>query len=75
MAVATETAGQSPPAAHEAATLWAVLGTIFDRRGRRGRQYPLQPLHQHDFHKAENRELCSHISGAIHPASVPSTYC
>ena len=44
MAVATETAGQSAPAAHEAATLWAVLGTIFDRRGRRGRQYPLQPL-------------------------------
>ena len=44
MAVATETAGQSAPAAHEAARLWAVLGTIFDRRGRRGRRYPLQPL-------------------------------
>lgn len=41
-------AGESPgPAALPAtapSTLWEALGTIFDRRGRRGRQYPLQPL-------------------------------
>ena len=38
---ATETAGQT---ATVAATLWNALGTIADRRGRRGRQYPLQAL-------------------------------
>ena len=40
--------GESPepaaPSATAPSTLWDVLGTIFDRRGRRGRQYPLQPL-------------------------------
>ena len=41
-------AGESPepaaPTATAPSTLWDALGTIFDRRGRRGRQYPLQPL-------------------------------
>lgn len=35
------TAGQATPAP---ATLWEALGTIADRRGRKGRQYPLQAL-------------------------------
>lgn len=46
MAQTTEpTAPQSGrQAAPAAATLWGVLGTIADRRGRKGRQYPLQAL-------------------------------
>ena len=40
----SETAGQATQVALVAATLWGVLGTIFDRRGRKGRQYPLQAL-------------------------------
>lgn len=41
---AEETAGQATDAAPTAAILWDVLGTISDRRGRKGRQYPLQAL-------------------------------
>lgn len=49
MAEASElTASEAPePAAQTAevsATLWEALGTIADRRGRKGRQYPLQAL-------------------------------
>ena len=38
------TAPQATPPAPAAPTLWEVLGTIADRRGRKGRQYPLQAL-------------------------------
>lgn len=44
---AAEPAATPAPAAQTVAvpaTLWEVLGTIIDRRGRKGRQYPLQPL-------------------------------
>jgi DDE_Tnp_1-associated/Transposase DDE domain len=41
---ATETAGPASLPTPVGATLWGVLGTIIDRRGRRGRQYPLQAL-------------------------------
>ena len=46
MAVASETAatGQATQVARVAPTLWEVLGTIADQRGRKGRQYPLQAL-------------------------------
>jgi hypothetical protein len=41
----TETATRAEPASAPAsATLWDVLGTLVDRRGRKGRQYPLQAL-------------------------------
>ena len=41
---ATETAEPASQTATVPATLWDALGTIADRRGRRGRQYPLQAL-------------------------------
>lgn len=41
---ASETPEPTAPTGAVAATLWAVLGTIADRRGRKGRQYPMQPL-------------------------------
>jgi hypothetical protein len=41
---AAETAGQATQVALAAPTLWEALGTIADRRGRKGRQYPLQAL-------------------------------
>lgn len=49
MAMTTDpTAASEPPTVPApvptAATLWDVLGTIVDQRGRKGRQYPLQAL-------------------------------
>ena len=41
---ATQTAEPATPPTPAAATLWEVLGTIVDRRGRKGRQYPLPAL-------------------------------
>lgn len=41
---ADDAAGAAMRVAPGSATLWAVLGTIIDRRGRKGRQYPLQAL-------------------------------
>lgn len=41
---APEMAGQATLVALAAPTLWEALGTIADRRGRKGRQYPLQAL-------------------------------
>jgi hypothetical protein len=41
---ATATADPATQAAQSPATLWDALGTILDRRGRQGRQYPLQAL-------------------------------
>jgi hypothetical protein len=41
---APQTAQQGAPPALAVPTLWEVLGTIADRRGRKGRQYPLQAL-------------------------------
>jgi hypothetical protein len=41
---APEMAGQATQGALAAPTLWEALGTIADRRGRKGRQYPLQAL-------------------------------
>ena len=42
--VATETAGAAAEPSTVPATLWDALGAIIDRRGRKGRQYPLQAL-------------------------------
>ena len=44
MAQTTEPTATQLATAAAAATLWDVLGTIVDRRGRKGRQYPLQAL-------------------------------
>ena len=41
---ATQTAEPATPPTPAAATLWEVLGTIVDRRSRKGRQYPLPAL-------------------------------
>jgi len=42
--MAAQAAEPATPPVSAAATLWDVLGNIEDRRGRKGRQYPLQAL-------------------------------